>query len=64
MVKIERDCVGCNKVFGYCRMNGCPYYTRYEVYICDECGNECDDLYIVGDKELCADCVLSRYERI
>ena len=64
MIRTENDCVGCDRMFGYCKATSCPKYWHYDVLVCDECGAEVDELYKVDDKELCADCILAQYEKI
>jgi len=51
----ENDCVGCNP----CR--GCSKKYDYKRYFCDSCDDTADEdnpLYIVGNEELCEDCLL------
>ena len=56
-MKIWRnDCVGCTGAGLPCQGRMCPYHDDYEVHICDECGRDIEDMYIVEDRELCAEC--------
>lgn len=60
MKKIESDCVDC----GFpCMGTACPHY-QIEVYICDECGSDCEKLYYFDGKELCIDCIESQLEEV
>ena len=58
MKKVENECVGCNlPCVRYCQ------YRNVTRYYCDECGRE-DILRYYEDKELCPDCLLSRFEKV
>ena len=67
MVKLVYDkgnCIGCPPEMG-CLGAGCPYC--YEaVMICDDCKQECDELYRDKDTgaDLCEDCRNALYEHI
>jgi hypothetical protein len=41
----------------------CPY-SGSKILKCDDCGVETEELYILADTELCAECVFDRLERI
>ena len=59
MRKTESGCVDC----GFpCMGRACPYY-EVTVFTCDECGEE-ETLYEYEDKELCAECLLKKFEKI
>lgn len=57
MTKIENDCVDCGRP---CLGSSCPYVNVQHHY-CDECGDEAP-LYDYEGQELCAECILSKYE--
>ena len=50
MIRIENDCVGCERCIG-CGRN------RTKHYYCDKCKNE-EDLYYFEGEELCIDCII------
>ena len=35
-------------------------------YVCDNCDRDCgpDELYIYGSEQLCAECILKRYDTV
>ena len=55
MVRYENDCVGCPQGCIDCGRKRTPHYY------CDKCGDEAT-LYEYGDKQLCADCLLKKFE--
>lgn len=60
MVKVENHCCGC-AVPGYpCQGNRCPN-RNVKVYYCDKCDPKCEEplieVYEVGRKHLCEDCL-------
>lgn len=58
MIRCESQCVSC----GFpCRYEVCRYY-KVKVLECDNCGDEVDKLYLLGEEELCESCVLERLE--
>lgn len=60
MVRYESDCVGCAD-----GCHGCGLKTETPHLYCDECGEECEKLYIYSDgRELCADCLLGQFEEV
>lgn len=57
-IRYENQCVDC----GFpCRYDACRYY-KVKVLECDNCYGEVGKLYIVGNKELCAECALEELE--
>lgn len=56
MRMLENDCVGCETCVNCGRGD-------YTAYCCDECGNE-DTLYDFDGYEICADCLLSRFNKV
>ena len=63
MREIIDDCVGCDAVFGYCKGVSCPYYGKYAVLICDECGEETDKLFQYDGNEICLDCLSAKMNK-
>lgn len=62
MKRIENHCCDC-AVPGYpCRGDACPL-RRVEVYYCDKCGCELEEVYEVDDEEFCEDCLLNKFLR-
>lgn len=59
MQRTESECVDC----GFpCMGEACPHF-RVTRYYCDKCGSE-ETLYEYEDKELCADCLLEKFEKV
>ena len=62
MVKRENRCCDC-AVPGYpCRGSACPL-VDIEVYYCDKCGDELDEIYDVDGEELCEYCLKEMFRR-
>ena len=62
MLKYENHCCDC-AVPGYpCRGDACEL-RRVEVYYCDKCGCELEEIYDVGDEELCEECLKEEFVR-
>ena len=62
MITYEDECVGCPPEMG-CMGNSCPNRNVLRMY-CDNCDDECEELYVFDGHELCADCVLDSLEKI
>lgn len=62
MKKIENRCCDCAAPAYPCRGDSCPL-RRVEVFYCDECGDECGEVYGVDDEELCKSCFLRKYRK-
>lgn len=60
MTRKESGCVRCGLP---CIGDACPNY-RVTRLICDICGEEPEELYYLDGRELCADCVLNRLEKV
>lgn len=62
MKVIENRCRDC-AVPGYpCRGSACPL-MRVEVFYCDECGDEINEIYDVDGDELCEECLKERFRK-
>ena len=62
MKRIENHCCDC-AVPGYpCRGDACPL-RRVEVYYCDKCGCELEEVYEVDDEVFCEECLLNKFLR-
>ena len=62
MLRIENHCCDC-AVPGYpCRGNACPN-RNVEVYYCDKCGCELEEIYEVDGEELCEECLKERFRK-
>lgn len=57
MILRDNDCVGCET----CRNCGRRY--DYFYHACDECGST-EDLYEYDGQELCAECLLSNFDKV
>lgn len=62
MVKLENRCCDCATPAYPCRGSACPLMD-IEVYYCDKCGDELDEIYDVDDKELCEHCLKKEFRR-
>lgn len=60
MKKIENECTGCQDIGLHCLGGTCKYRNVVRFY-CDQCGEE-ETLYYFDEEELCADCILKRFE--
>ena len=63
MIRYENNCYGCATESYPCIGDSCPN-RHVPVFVCDECGDEVDDLYEYGSEQLCADCVLERLDKV
>lgn len=63
MIRYENNCCGCATESYPCIGDSCPN-RHVPVFVCDECGDEVDDLYEYGSEQLCADCVLERLDKV
>lgn len=61
MKRVENLCVNCATGSYPCLGNSCPN-RRVTIYICDECKDESETLYVYDDKELCINCIKQRLE--
>ena len=62
MKRIENHCCDC-AVPGYpCRGDACPLH-RVEVYYCDKCGCELEEIYDVDGDDLCEECLKEKFVR-
>ena len=57
MKKIENHCVHCAMGCADCGLK------RVEVYYCDKCKDQIEDVYDDGEQELCEDCLLKKYKK-
>lgn len=62
MLKYENHCCGCAAPGYPCRGDACPL-RRVEVYYCDKCGCELEEIYDVGGGELCEECLKEEFVR-
>lgn len=63
MVYKEKQCVGCPSELG-CMGEGCPN-RNISVLVCDDCGEEVDELYVGNDGgQYCDKCVLDYLEKV
>lgn len=62
MVRIENHCCDCATPGYPCRGSLCPL-THVEVYYCDVCDYEIDEVYDVDGEELCEDCLKERFKK-
>lgn len=59
MIEKTSGCVCCGLP---CRGTACPNH-EIEITICDECGDECDEVYEVDGDDLCISCLKARFKR-
>lgn len=59
MQKTQSECVQCGMP---CTREACPNFAVTRYY-CDECGAE-ETLYEYEGKELCAECLLKKFEKV
>ena len=62
MVKRENHCCDCAAPGYPCRGSACPL-VDVEVYYCDKCGDELDEIYDVDGMELCEYCLKKEFRR-
>ena len=62
MLLYENHCCDCAAPGYPCRGSACPN-RRGPVYYCDKCGAELDEVYEVGNEELCEDCLKDMFRR-
>lgn len=57
----ENDCVGCEHCINCGRDKD---YLVVDNLICDKCGNDADELYVVDGKQICIKCLKADYDEI
>ncbi len=62
MIIYKDECVQCPPEKG-CIGRICPY-RNVPHYICDECGDDVEELYKFEGDELCLDCVAKKLEKV
>ena len=62
MIKYEDECVGRPPEMG-CISNSCPNRNVKHRY-CDKCGEDCEELYLYDNEELCKDCLSDNFDKI
>ena len=62
MLKVENRCCECATPGYPCLGATCPN-RNVEVYYCDECGEELEEIYEVDGEELCEDCLKDMFRR-
>lgn len=62
MTKLENRCCDCAAPGYPCLGMSCSL-RRVEVHYCDRCGEELDEIYDVGDEELCERCLREEFRR-
>lgn len=62
MKRIENHCCDCATPGYPCRGSACPR-VRVEVYYCDKCGDELDEVYEVDGDDLCEECLKERFRK-
>ncbi len=62
MRKIENRCCDCATPGYPCLGSACPL-VRVEVYYCDKCGDELDEIYEVDGDDLCENCLKERFRK-
>lgn len=62
MIEFEDGCVECPREMG-CLGITCPNRKILHMY-CDECGEECSQLYWFDGEQYCADCVIDKLDKV
>ena len=62
MIKFINECVGCPPERG-CLGESCSN-RHVPLLVCDECGCEPDELYIVDGEQICSDCLKEHFDKI
>lgn len=62
MVRIENHCCGCEAPGYPCLGSSCSR-RNVEVYYCDRCNAELDEIYDVDGEELCEQCLKEEFLR-
>ena len=62
MRKIENRCCDCATPGYPCLGSACPL-VRVEVYYCDKCGDELDEIYEADGDDLCEECLKERFRK-
>lgn len=62
MVKIENRCCDCAAPGYPCLGSSCPN-RHVEVYYCDKCGEELEDVYEVEGEQLCEECLKDKFRK-
>jgi hypothetical protein len=62
MVKYENHCCDCATEGYPCLGRSCSR-RRVEVYYCDHCKTELEEIYEVDGEELCEDCLKDMFRR-
>lgn len=60
MITLENDCVDCGLP---CMGDNCPYRDVPHIS-CDNCGDECSEVYEVNGEHLCETCLLNAFPKI
>ena len=62
MVRHENQCCDCAAPGYPCRGDACPL-RHVEIYYCDHCHEELDEIYDVDGEELCEECLKEMFLR-
>ena len=60
MIRFENECVGCPTNMG-CIGSGCPYSHVLHL-VCDECGEDVEELYDTPSGQMCGTCVKANFD--
>ena len=63
MIRYENQCCDCATPGYPCIGSACPK-RNVKIYICDDCGDEVEDLYYYDGEELCIDCIQKRLDKV
>ena len=61
-IRCEDECVGCPSELG-CLGDACIYRNVPHLY-CDRCECEYEELYVLGDEQVCEDCLKDNFETV
>lgn len=62
-IRYEDECCGCAVPSYPCMGSACPNRNVPHLY-CDKCEEEVEDLYKTKNGQLCAECVLKKFEKV
>lgn len=61
-VRIENHCCDCASGSYPCLGSSCPN-RNVEVYYCDRCGEQLEDVYDVDGEDLCEECLKKMFRK-
>lgn len=62
-IQYRAACCGCATETYPCLGKQCPLQHTMHLF-CDNCKEECNELYRYDEQELCEDCLLEQFEKV